>query len=105
MIEPIELTYELYLLPGGRIAFRRWRFELWNGPQLLAAGWRLSAQHAQRAIGSHALRYAHRVHGLHPLRPDLGVDADSNWGRRAVALQSGDVRVTLTPRALIDTAA
>ena len=102
MIEPIELTYELHLLPRGRIAFRRWRYELWHGPQLLAAGWRLSALHAQRAVGAHALRYAHRVHGLHPLRPDhLGAaEPDAHWSGRQVALQSGDLRVTLTPRAL-----
>ena len=39
MTEPIELNYQLRLLPPGRISFRRWRWELWHGPQLLAAGW------------------------------------------------------------------
>ena len=107
MIEPIELTYELRLLPRGRIAFRRWRYELWHGPQLLAAGWRLSPQHAQRAVGAHAIRYAHRVHGLHPLRPEQPAvsQAESSWAGRRVALESGDLRVTLTPRALLDAAA
>jgi hypothetical protein len=107
MIEPIELSYELHLLPRGRIAFRRWRYELWHGPQLLAAGWRLSAPHAQRAVGAHAIRYAHRVHGLHPLRPDHPDTSGSEapWSGRRVALESGDLRVLLTPRGLLEAVA
>jgi hypothetical protein len=105
MIEPIELTYELHLLPRGRMSFRRWRYELWHGPHLLAAGWRLSALHAQRAVGSHAIRYAHRVHGLHPLHPDRASDQEAPWSGGRVALESGDLRVMLTPRALLDAAA
>jgi hypothetical protein len=102
---PIELTYELHLLPRGRMSFRRWRYELWHGPQLLAAGWRLSAQHAQRAVGSHAIRYAHRVHGLHPLHPDRAPGSETSWRGGRVALESGDLRVMLTPRAVLDAAA
>lgn len=105
MIEPIELTYELHLLPRGRMPFRRWRYELWHGPQLLAAGWRLSALHAQRAVGSHAIGYAHRVHGLHLLHPDRVSSQETPWTGERVALQSGDLRVMLTPRALLDAAA
>ncbi len=107
MLEPIELTYELHLLPHGRISFRRWRYELWHGPRLLAAGWRLSALHAQRAVGAHAIRYAHRVHGLHPLHPEQAAagEPQAPWSGRRVALESGDLRVMLTPRALLDAAA
>lgn len=107
MIEPIELTYELHLLPRGRVSFRRWRYELWHGPQLLAAGWRLSALHAQRAVGGQAIRYAHRVHGLHPLHPDRASSGqeEASWNGRQVALESGDLRVMLTPRAILDAAA
>ncbi|HET9718577.1 MAG TPA: hypothetical protein VFP55_00715 [Solirubrobacteraceae bacterium] len=100
MPQPIELTYELHLLPRGRIAFRRWRYELWHGPQLLAAGWRLSALHAQRALRAQAIRYAHRLHGLHPLHPDRPPPAEeAPWSGRPVALESGDLRVMLTPGA------
>ena len=42
--------YDLRLLPRGRFTFRRWRFELWHGPRLLAAGWRTSEDHAERAL-------------------------------------------------------
>ncbi|MGA9856608.1 MAG: hypothetical protein WBQ18_02030 [Solirubrobacteraceae bacterium] len=105
MIEPIELSYDLHLLPPGGVAFRRWRWELWHGPRLLAAGWRLSVLHAQRALRVHAMRYAHRLHGVHPLRPDDAKAPESAWGRRPVAVQSGELRVVLTPRPLLESAA
>jgi hypothetical protein len=98
MIEPIELSYALFLLPAGGVAFRRWRWELWHGPKLLAAGWRLNPVHAQRALRAHALRYAHRLHGLHLLHPEAGVSSDGMWPGAPIALGTGDVRVVLTPR-------
>lgn len=99
MLEPIELSYALFLLPAGRVAFRRWRWELWHGPRLLAAGWRPNPVHAQRALRAHALGYAHRLHGLHLLRPDLVATADAAWTSGSIAVNSGDVRVILTRRA------
>lgn len=105
MFEPIELTYDLHLLPRGRVSFRRWRYELWHGPQLLAAGWRMSALHAQRALHVQALRYAHRLHGLHPLHPERSVTLEPQWGGRPIAVQSGDLRVLLMPRALLEASA
>jgi hypothetical protein len=99
VLEPIELTYDLHLLPKSRVAFRRWRYELWHGPHLLSAGWRLSPLHAQRALCGHALRYAHRLHGLHPLHPDRPLHAEQPWNGRRVAVESGDLRVLLAPRA------
>ena len=66
----IELHYALHLLPAGRFPFRRWRFELWHGSQLLATGWRNSEHHAERALRERAAGVAHRVHGLHLLRAD-----------------------------------
>jgi hypothetical protein len=98
MIEPIELSYVLFLLPASRVAFRRWRWELWHGPQLLAAGWRLNPVHAQRAVRVHALRYAHRLHGLHPLRADAGSAGEAVWPGVAITVDSGDLRVVLAPR-------
>jgi hypothetical protein len=100
IIEPVELTYKLELLPPGRVPFRRWRWELWNGAQLLAAGWRVSALHAQRAMRVHALRYVHRLHGLHPLGVEQAATAEPAWGRRSIAVEWGDLRVLLIPRDL-----
>jgi hypothetical protein len=102
MTDPIELIYDLHLLAPGRLPFRRWRWELWHGPQLLAAGWRLSVLHAQRALRGHAVRYAHRLHGLHPLRPDAAHGPESAWAGRTVAVDWGDLRVVLTPRAVLE---
>jgi hypothetical protein len=101
MTEPIELSYVLHLLPSGRIPFRRWRWELWHGQHLLAAGWRLSVLHAQRALRGHALRYAHRLLGLHPLRPDAAHAPETAWDGQPVAVTWGDLRILLTPRALV----
>src|SRR6202008_2098305 len=84
MTDPIELIYDLHLLAPGRLPFRRWRWELWHGPQLLAA------------------RYAHRLHGLHPLRPDAAHGPESAWAGRTVAVDWGDLRVVLTPRAVLE---
>ena len=102
MLEPIELTYDLHLLPLGRFTFRRWRYELWHGPRLLSAGWRLNALHAQRALRAHALRYAHRLHGLNLLHPEHAAGHEVDWGEHPSALQSGDLRVTLVHRPLLD---
>ncbi len=101
-IDPIEFTYDLHLLPLGRFTFRRWRYELWHGPRLLNAGWRLSVAHAQRALRAHALRYAHRLHGLSLLHPEHGPAHEIDWSEQPVALESGDLRVRLIRRALME---
>jgi hypothetical protein len=105
MTDPIELNYALDLLPAGRFPFRRWRWELWNGGQLLAAGWRLHPLHAQRSLSVRALRHAHRVHGLHPLHLDGGAAPETAWTGAPVTIDWGELRVVLTPRALLTEAA
>ena len=55
MQEP-TFEYALELLPPGRFPFHRWRWELWNGPLLLASGWRTSERQARRALRLHAAR-------------------------------------------------
>lgn len=101
-VEPLELDYVLHPLPVSRIAFRRWRWELWHGQQLLAAGWRLNVLHAQRALRAHAVRYAHRRRGVHALRPEAAQPNETVWGGRRVAVDWGDLRVVLTPRVVLD---
>jgi hypothetical protein len=97
MTEQIELSYALHPLPVGRVAFRRWRWELWHGSQMLAAGWRLNPLHAQRAVRVHAVRYAHRLHGLHSLHPDVGHAPETAWHGRPVAFDWGELHLRLTP--------
>jgi hypothetical protein len=102
MTDPIELIYDLQALPAGRIPFHRWRWELWHGQHMLAAGWRLHPLQAQRALRQYALRHAHRIHGVHVLRADAGNAPETAWAGRAVEVASGDVRVRLMPRGLAE---
>lgn len=77
-VEGLSFSYALHVLPPGRFPFRRWRWELWHGARLEAAGWRLSERDAGRALRQHASRVGHRLFGLRapadegaapPLRP------------------------------------
>ena len=66
MQETPEFEYAIEVLPPSRIG-RRWRYELWRGPALLAAGWRLSPLSAERAVRVAALRRLHLSRGGTPL--------------------------------------
>ena len=98
MDEP-TLLYALELLPPGRFPFRRWRWELWSGPLLLAAGWRTSERQAERALRTAAARVAHARLGLHPLRPEeaAAVTGSLALGRPARVV-CGAVSCLLVPR-------
>ena len=63
-VEGLEFAYALYPLPPGRLPFRRWRWELWHGANLVAAGWRLARPDAGRALRVHAAEFGHRLFGL-----------------------------------------
>lgn len=102
MTDPIELSYDLRLLPAGRFPFRRWRWELWHGERMLAAGWRLNPLHAQRALRVRALRHAHRVLGLHPLHLERDQAPERAWTPGRVVIEWGELRVVLTQRGLED---
>ena len=49
-VHGLEFAYSLYPLPPGRLPFGRWKWELWHGPNLIAAGWRLARPDAGRAL-------------------------------------------------------
>ena len=63
-VHGLEFAYSLYPLPPGRLPFRRWKWELWHGPRLVASGWRLSRPDAGRALRLHAADFGHRLFGL-----------------------------------------
>jgi hypothetical protein len=93
-----RFAYALHPLPPNRVGLRRWRWELWHGAALVAAGWRLSQEHAERALCTAASRRGHAQLGLHPLRPErvrgtlgLGVGAE-------VLLDCGAFQCVLAPR-------
>lgn len=71
-VEGLQFDYALYALPPGRLPFRRWRWELWHGARLEAAGWRLSQREAARALRLHGSRVGHRLFGLKAPEEDSG---------------------------------
>jgi hypothetical protein len=99
-VEGLEFAYALYPLPPGRLPFRRWRWELWHGANLLAAGWRLARPDAGRALRTHAADFGHRLFGLAaPARDPLAARRDLLPGTsERVAI--GAISCMLVPRAL-----
>ena len=98
-----ELHYALHVMPPSRAGFRRWRWELWHGPRLLAAGWRMSEHHAERALRTTAARVAHRLLGLHPLRPELATASGVFASEGGVRVRCGAVTCRLLPRDYVGT--
>lgn len=97
-VEGVVVSYALYPLPPGRFPFTRWRWEVWHGASLIAAGWRTSRPAAERAVQKFGADFGHRLFGLRdravppdyqPLRPGA-----------AVVLRAGAVTLQLVPRAL-----
>src|SRR3954449_12596105 len=66
IVEGVSFSYVVHELPRDRLPFRRWRFELWHGARLEAAGWRTTERDALRALHKHGSRVAHGVFGLRP---------------------------------------
>ncbi|MBX5441494.1 MAG: hypothetical protein IRZ32_08195 [Solirubrobacteraceae bacterium] len=95
VVEGLSFSYRLYELPPGRLPFRRWRWELWHGSTLEAAGWRLTERDAARALRLHASRVGHRLFGLRPPADD-GAGPDVRPGA-AVRVRHGAVAFTLLP--------
>src|SRR4051794_41915544 len=75
-VEGLEFRYALHMLPPGRLPFARWRWELWHGERMLAAGWRGSERDAGRAVCKQASGLAHPPFGPRPPpRPPPGAAA------------------------------
>jgi hypothetical protein len=99
-VEGLQFAYALHQLPPGRLPFRRWRWELWHGSTLAAAGWRLSRPQAARALRVHAAEFGHRLFGLPvPARDPSAAGGDLRPGA-AERLAIGAVTCLLVPRAL-----
>jgi hypothetical protein len=100
-VDGLSFSYVLHELPPGRLPFRRWRFELWHGARLEAAGWRTTERDAIRALRKHGSRVGHRMFGLRP--PDMEDPGAAGFGFRpgtAVRVQHGAVTFSLVPRNL-----
>jgi hypothetical protein len=99
-VEGLEFAYALYPLPPGRLPFRRWRWELWHGANLVAAGWRLARPDAGRALRIHASEFGHRLFGLPVPARDPGAGRGDLRPGTAERLAIGAISCTLVPRAL-----
>jgi hypothetical protein len=95
-----RFAYALHPLPPGRAGLRRWRWELWQGLALVAAGWRHTQEHAERALCTAASRRGHAQLGLHPLRPErVATRTTAAFAAGApVALDCGAFECLLLPR-------
>ena len=103
VVEGLAFHYALHELPLGRLPFRRWRWELWHGARLEAAGWRVSQRDAARALRLHGSRVGHRLFGLTP-PPDDAESVPAFQPGAAVRVSHGAVAFALVPVHL-DTAA
>ena len=98
-VEPTLYSYTVEPMPPSRLG-RRWRWTLFFGDRLLAAGWRLSERAALHGIRTAAARAAHEAAGLRVLRPErVWPDTSFRVGMTA-RLQAGAVACVLAPREL-----
>src|SRR4051794_41584835 len=98
-VEGLQFAYALHRLAPGRVPFTRWRYELWHGAQLHAAGWAPSRRGAEAALRRHAARVGHAMFGLRPSDAALRTAADGPVPPGAtVRLEAGGVPVALVPR-------
>ena len=95
MEEPPLYHYAVEPLRGRR----RWRWELWDGPTLAAAGWHVTPHNAELAVRVAAATRAHERLGVRVLRPALR-RAIAGAGHRAMAIELGAVRFLLARREL-----
>jgi hypothetical protein len=109
--EGLQFSYALHPLPPGRLSClgpgaspplrsRRWRWELWHGSTLIAAGWRLSRPQAGRALRVHAAEFGHRLFGLPVPAPDADAAGGELRPGAAERLAIGSITCLLVPRAL-----
>ena len=97
-VDGLTFSYVLHELPPGRLPFRRWRFELWHGARLEAAGWRMSERDAARALRTHGSRVGHDMFGLGPAAVE-GIQPAFRPGA-AIRVHHGAVTFSLVPRNL-----
>ena len=97
-VEGIRFGYQLHPLPLGRFGFRRWRYELWHGNVLHAAGWCTSRRAAERVLRRHATRVGHAIFGLTPSPAAIAAGEGEIPLGASVRVEAGAVTLTLVPR-------
>ena len=97
IVEGLAFSYVVHELPRDRLPFRRWRFELWHGARLEAAGWRSTERDALRALRKHGSRVAHAMFGL---RPPGDAPAGGFRTGATIRVLHGGIAFALVPRQL-----
>jgi hypothetical protein len=100
IVEGVSFSYVLHELPRGRMPFPRWRFELWHGARLEAAGWRTSERDALKALSTHGSRVAHGMFGLRPPGGPRRPGGPEFRAGAAVRVHDGGIAFSLVPRQL-----
>jgi hypothetical protein len=99
VVQGLSFSYVVHELPRDRLPFRRWRFELWHGPRLEAAGWRSTERDALRALRRHGSRVAHAMFGLRP-PADVVAEGPALRPGASVLVRHGGLAFALVPRHL-----
>lgn len=94
-----EFSYAVEALPPGHLPFHRWRWELWQGAWMLAAGWCTAPAAAERALLRAASRRLHELRGVHALRPERARLLDALRSTRPSRVDTGVGLCLLVPRA------
>jgi hypothetical protein len=97
LAEPPVYRYTIEPMPPSRLG-RRWRWTLFHGDRLLAAGWRPSERRALQGLRTAAARSAHEALGLKVLRPDRTWPDTPFLAGTTVRLEAGAVACVLAPR-------
>ncbi|MFL5844555.1 MAG: hypothetical protein ACJ762_07665 [Solirubrobacteraceae bacterium] len=100
-----EFLYAIEPLPPGRLPFHRWRWELWQGAWMLAAGWCTEPALTERALLRAASRRVHELRGVRALRPERARALDGAPGHgRSTRVDTGAGVCLLVPREAAETA-
>jgi hypothetical protein len=95
-----EFSYAVEPLPPGRLPFHRWRWELWQGAWLLAAGWCTAPASAERALLRAVTRRLHELRGVRALHLDGARLLDRLTSVAPARVETGVGSALLVPRAL-----
>jgi hypothetical protein len=91
-------AYTIAPLPPSPLG-RRWRWELFRGERLLAAGWHYGQRQALGALRTAASRATHELLGIRALRPERATIEGLFLPGATVELRCGALRCVLAPLA------
>ncbi|MBB4663868.1 hypothetical protein [Conexibacter arvalis] len=90
-------SYVIEPLPPSQLG-RRWRWQLYRGERLLAAGWHYGQRQALGALRTATSRALHELAGIVALRPERATTEGRFAAGLTVQLTCGELRCILAPR-------